>query len=230
MYEFTTEEKIRFFDEIATKFYNRNFGLLSKAEIDLLMFKFFIEKIENENRYSDGTINYSKCSDYSISKRLGITEQRVRNLKVQYQLKYGDDIHWQESFAKLVENARYDETTRRIVLNIPDPNLYIEIQNYIEENGAFVEKQLNSKILQLRAEYFIALVVASETEKTRKQIIKFLKAQFRETNKNEKEFDEKDIGKTLINAACNVTSVAANISSLISPDNLIGRALMKLLT
>ena len=227
---FTSEEKSKMFDEIASNYYCRNFGLLSKSEMDLLMFRFFIEKLENETRCDDNMVNYQACSDYQISKALGITEQRVRSLKVRYQLKYGHDIDWKAAFAKLIDNARYDEQTRKIVVNIPDPNLFLEIQNYIEENGAYVEKQLNGKILQLRAEYFLALVIESEPEATRKQIIKELKKQFNSAEKAEREFQERNIGKSLIDAACNLTTVAANISSLISPENTIGVAVLKLLT
>ena len=227
--KFTTEEKAALFDEISSNYYYRNFGLLSKSESDLLMFKFFIEKLEQETRCSDGTINYQACSDYLISKQLGITEQRVRNLKVQYQLKYGKEIDWKPAFAKLIVNARYDKQTNKIAVGIPDPNLFLEIQNYIEENGAYVEKQLNGKILQLRAEYFVALIIASEPESNRKKIIKELKKQFDDTAKTERQFEERNIGKSLIDAACDITSIAANISSLLSPGNIIGDAVINLL-
>ena len=114
-------------------------------------------------------------------------------------------------------------------MNIPDPNLYIEIQNFIEEKGAYVEKQLNSKILQIRAEYYIDLVISFESSKTKEEIIKSLKKQLKDSGKDESVFDENNIGKTLIDGAVNVTTVAANLSTLISPENLVGVALIKLL-
>ena len=231
MIHFSNSEKISAFDELAALFYERRFGQLSKSEFDLLMFKFIYEKMLKDAMCPDGTIDYAKCSDYKISKMLGLTEQRVRNLKVQYQLKYGEmDFDWEKAFAKLVENARYDSDTRKVVLNIPDPNLYIEIQNYIEETGAYVEKQLNSKILKIRAEYFIALVIKAEPEKSRKQIVDFLKAQFKESSKTDRKFEEKNIGKSLIEGACNITTIAANISSLISQENYVGKAVLKLIS
>ena len=231
MIQFSDSDKIAAFDELAVLFYDRRFGQLSKSEFDLLMFKFIYEKMLRDSTCADGTIDYAKCSDYKISKMLGLTEQRVRNLKVQYHLKYGElDFDWEKAFAKLVENARYDSDARKVVLNIPDPNLYIEIQNYIEETGAYVEKQLNSKILQIRAEYFIALVLKAEPEKSRKQIVDVLKTQFKETSKTDKKFEEKNIGKSLIEGACNVTSIASNISSLISPENIIGKAVLDLIS
>ena len=159
---FSTEEKVALFNEIANCYYKCNFGSLSKSEIDLLMFKFYYEKMMSENTNDDGTLDYNAISDYQIAKRLGITESRVRSFKVKYHLKYGDDFEWKKAFAKLVSNARYEKETHKIIVNIPDPILYNEIQNFIEENGAYVEKQLNSKILQIRVEYFIELVVSDE--------------------------------------------------------------------
>lgn len=116
-----------------------------------------------------------------------------------------------------------------MALNIPDPNLYLEIQNFIEEQGAYVEKKLNSKVLQLRAEYYIDLILALETEETRKKAIKKLKKQFKADGKDDGAFDEQCIGKSMIDIGVNITTIAANLSSIITPENYIGVALLKLL-
>ncbi len=228
--KFTDEEKIANFDIICDSFFNANFGHLSKSDIELMMFNFYISKMVKDNSDNDGIIDFNKCSDYLISKELGITQQRVRNLKVKNQLINPIDFKWEKALAKLTENARYDKESHKVILNIPDPNLYIEIQNFIEENGAYVEKQLNSKVLQIRAEYYIALILNLEDEKSSKRIIKELKKQFRKDNKKEAAFDDNNIGKSLIEGTVNITSIAANISSLISPANCLGASLIKLLT
>ena len=227
---FNDEEKIALFDEIISNFFDSNFGQLSKSDIELMMFNIYIKKLISDNRNSDGTIDYKKCSDYKISQDLGITQQKVRNLKVKNQLINPIDYDWKAALAKLTENARYDRSTGKIVINIPDPNLFIEIQNFIEDQGAYVEKQLNSKILQLRVEYYIDLIVSLESEVTRKKIIAELKKQIRAEGKDDKLFEDNNIGKSLLETTANITTVAANISSLVSPENLIGVALMKLLS
>lgn len=228
--EFTAEDKIKFFDEISDCFYNANFGLLSKSEFELMMFRFYLEKMIADNTCKDGTIDYSKCSDYKISKDLGITQQKVRNLKVKNQLTHPIDFDWKKAFANLIENARYDKITQKITLNIPDPNLYLEIQNFIEDSGAYIEKQLNSKVLQLRVEYFIDLIVALEPEEKRKEIIKSLKKHFKDKGTEDNAFKDKEIGKSLVNAAINITEIAANLSSVISTKNVVGSALLNLIT
>jgi hypothetical protein len=161
---------------------------------------------------------------------LGITQQRVRNLKVKNQLAHPVEYDWKLALAKLTRNARFEPISHKVTLNIPDPNLYLEIQNFIEERGAYVEKQLNSKILQIRAEYYIDLVIALEPEKSQRAIIKELRKFFAQKNTDQSKLDEKNIGKSLIDAAVNITSAASTISSFISPENCIGAALIELLT
>lgn len=227
--EFKTEEKVRLFDEIADKFYNRNFGQLSKSEFELMMFHFYIEKIIDANRYEDGTINYTKCSDYEISKELGITQQRVKNLKIKNQLTHPIEFDWKKSLAKITENARYDQITHKITLNIPDPNLYLEIQNAIESKGAYIEKQLNSRVLQLRVEYYIDLIIALEPSTNQKEIISDLKRFFARNGKRDNVFNDKEIGKSLINGAVNITEIVANITGMMSSENCLWKALVSLL-
>lgn len=216
---FTAEEKAAMFDEIAAQFYESNFGHLSKADMELMMFHFYLEKMIRDNKNPDGTIDYRKCSDYKISQDLGITQQRVRNMKIKKQLYKPIEFDWKASLASLTENARYDRSTKMVVLNIPDPVLYLEIQNFIEEQGAYIEKQLNSKVLKIRAEYYIELIVAMEPEESRKAVIRELKKQFKESGGDEKVFDEKNLGRSFINGAMNVISVAASVSSMLEPEN-----------
>lgn len=226
---FTNEDKCKFFDEISKHFYESNFGSLSKSEFELLMFSFYIEKMISDNVDEDGIVNYSACSDYRISQDLGITQQRVRNLKVKNQLVNHIEFDWKKSFSKLTANARYDKKTQKITINIPDPNLYLEIQNFIEEQGAYIEKQLNSKVMQLRVEYYIDLIVALEGDENREEIRKTLKQLFKEKGKDDDAFVEKEIGKSILNAAVNITDVIESISSIISPGNLVWTGFIKLM-
>ncbi len=64
-----------------------------------------------------------------------------------------------KSFAVYVQNARFDVTKKKIYINIHDPNVYIEVQQYIESFGGFIEKQLNQKLLVISPEYLITLLV-----------------------------------------------------------------------
>ena len=220
-FEFTDAEKIRMFDSLAKEFYNGNFGHASKADVELIMFDFYIKKMISTYQDTDGRVDYSRISDYRISKELGITQQRVRSLKVRNQLVHPIDFNWEIAFARLIENASYDTSTKRVTLTIPDPNLFIEIENHLEEKGNYIEKQLNSKLLQMRVEYFVELAIDIEPANTRKSIIKKLKEVANKHKKTELEFDEKHIGKALIENTDDIVSLILNISSLFSPQNVL---------
>lgn len=209
--EFTNKEKVEMFDEIAKKFYNHNFGTFSKSEMELMMFNFYIKKIVSNNVESDNTLNYNYSSDYYISKDLGITQQKVNNLKIKNQLVNPIEFDWKKSFLKLVGNARFDNKSGKVLINIPDPNLYIEIKHYLENHGGYIETQLNRNLLKIRVEYFIQLLVEIEPEKERNIIIKEIKKYIKKENKDENIFSKDNIAKSLLDLTVN----GANILNII---------------
>lgn len=222
--EFSDTEKIQMFDQIAELYFNRNFGRATKADIELLMFKFYLEALIEQNKDLDNTINYNKCSDYLISKDLCITQQQVRNLKIKKHLKYPEEFNWQEALAKLLNNARLDDG--KIIINIPDPNLYMEIENFMDERGCCLEKTFNRKMLKMSIEYFIELSIEIEKPENRKKMIKQIKEELKNHQKTEKDFDDKSVGKSLFEAGVNVTTILANISTIASPENYLLKKLI----
>ena len=214
--EFSDENKIKFFDELTETFMGKNFSHITKSDVELLLFHFYITQMIESKQNKDGTIDYSVCSDYKISHDLGITQQRVRNLKVKTQLIYPIEFDWKKSFASLASNARFDEKSRKVIINIPDPNLFLEIQNHLENQGSYIEMQLNSKILQIRVEYFIELILTLEPDENKKKIIKELKKAFKEHNKDEKKVEGMNLGEFLIDNQDLFSEIIKLLSSIIS--------------
>ena len=226
MIEFSTEEKCRAFDELAGRFFNRNFSLASKGEIELIMFHHYMKKKKSEHTGQDGRVEYAAISDYSIRKELGISQQRVRNLRVKEQLFYPENLNAEEEFAGLLKHARYDKAAGKIMVSIPDPNIYIEVQNLIEEKGGFIERQLNSRLLIMRVEYFLELVSALESEENQKQIRRIIK----NAGKKDGAFENVNIGKLMLTLGVDISTIAANLSAIISPQNALGMALLNLIS
>lgn len=141
--------KAQAFDLIADQFYNVNFGRLSKADFEVLLFHIYIEQCLRKGHPYD---------DYTLSKELGITQTRVRALKVKKELQYPyADFNWKESFVGYISKARYDEKKALVKLQIPDVNVLMELRNYIETHGWYDEYQLNPKLFQCRVDIFIEL-------------------------------------------------------------------------
>ena len=71
------EGKAQAFDKLAEKYYYCNFGSTSKADLDVLMFSIYIERILDKSQK-----DFNSYSDYTLSKNLGITQSKISNLKV----------------------------------------------------------------------------------------------------------------------------------------------------
>ena len=68
------------FMKIAEHYYDKNFGTMSKSEMDLLMFYLLYQRMKEVNEHAP--------SDFELAKILGITNKRVRNMIEKMELKY----------------------------------------------------------------------------------------------------------------------------------------------
>lgn len=224
--EFTDKEKAEMFDIIAARFYQRNFGQTSKSDLELLMFHFYMEKLLSNNKDDFGVISFNACSDYKISNELGITQQRVRNLKVKKQLVYPAEFDWIKALAALTEEARFERHNQMVSINIPDPNLFIEIQNFIEEQGGYIEAQINPKLLKMRLEYYIQLIIKVEGEDTEKKILKRIRPILLKGSKTEDRIEGLTTSK-LFSKADNLLPVVLDLATINSPVGMLAGALAK---
>lgn len=106
------------FYDLCNMFFDKNYGLATKSEIELFLFHHFIESHRQENKH---------ISDQCLSKQLGSTQQRVRNLRIKENLQFPLEININTEFEKLIKKASYDKSTEKITMDIEDPNLYIEL-------------------------------------------------------------------------------------------------------
>lgn len=147
-------EKAEFFDELASRFYERNFGTLSKSEFDLLMFHFYCRLHCNQSGEFDS---------YTVSKTLGITQERVRNLTVKEYLAFSREIDWKELFTKkLKKRIQYNELEMTVEIPVLDPTVFMEIEHQIEVYGGCVRYMQNRKILSLSLVDFSKLLVRAD--------------------------------------------------------------------
>lgn len=147
---FTTDEKIKAFDRISECFLQRNFGSVGKSDIELLFFSTVMEHLKANHLPSD---------DYAVSKILGITQQRVRNLKVKNQLRNPQAFDWKVEFAEKAQNVRYIADDSCVIVNLDDPVLFIEVQHFIEQHNGIVDYTLNPKLLKMQTRDFAMLLV-----------------------------------------------------------------------
>lgn len=222
--QLSDQEKIECFDKLCAEFYLKNFGHMSKSDFELLMFHFYIQKINELAANGE-----AKNTDYAISKELGISQQRVRNLKVRHNLVYQEQERWdwKADFSALVKNATLDGNM--IIINIRDPNLFIELKNHVEEQGSYVDIQLNNSIFKIKAEQFLELILSFEGEDKKKEIIKSLKEKFKGDEKNASKFTELHPFKKTMESIKDISEISANIISMFSPTNVVFNAFKELI-
>lgn len=167
-------DKAEAFDMIAENFYFGNFGSMSKSDLEVLMFSIYIERILKISEEDESTY-----SDYTLSKSLGIMQNRVNTLKVKKELKYPhENFDWRKSFARAYENARYEKG--KICMHISDRNVYLELKNAIETMGGYVDVTLNSNLLKVSPAYFLDLILSISDEDERCRLKEIIEERARE--------------------------------------------------
>lgn len=169
-------EKIEAFDRISECFLQQNFGSVGKSDLELMFFSIVIEHLLKHDLPHD---------DYSISKLLGITQQRVRNLKVKNQLRYEHSFDWEKALLSRVSNASFSPDDQFVTIFIDDPNLFIEVQHYIEASGGYVDYTLNPKLLKMNTRDFAKLLVEIGSADNEEEFWKVLRQVYREEENND---------------------------------------------
>ncbi len=182
--------KAEAFERLEELFFDRNFGATSKSEIELMMFDIFMKAMIDKNN-TDGVLNYNECSDYAIGKYLGITPEKVRSLKLKKQARYPEKFDWKKSLEEIKERIRYDQEKNRIVIPMPDPNLYNEIRNYIENNNGYIEIQRGNNVLQIRPDCYFDLLYMTENEDNKKKLQNAIVKKFKKQNEEQGEIFDK---------------------------------------
>lgn len=147
---FTEEDKAKAFDRIAERYYKRNFSTMSKTDMDTLMFDIYIEQLLDKGLPHD---------DYNMSKALGISQSRIRTLKVRKELQYPrEDFNWVDAFAEDLKKASFDPESKKVKVLISDVNVLSELRYFVEKNGWYDEYQLNPRLFQCRVDFFVDLI------------------------------------------------------------------------
>ena len=205
MVEFKPNEKIQLFDKISALYFNRNFGTMSKADFETLLFSEYIEHCLNSDENID---------DYVLSKQLGLTQSRIRSLKERKELKYPrKDFDWKKSLADEIKNAKYDENDRSIKVIIQDVNVMHEIRHYIENCGWYDECTQNKKLLKISLDCFIDIFIENDeifSEETRK-ILENLDPDNKDIKDFLSEFSKKGFKKFLMTASEEVVTLAISV-------------------
>ncbi len=227
---FSPEEKAGHFDEICSWYYRSNFGRLSKSDMDLLMFRFYLQKKIDTCKDEEGCIDYKKCSDMHIARELGITPARVRSLKTRVQFASPIACNWRVQFAALVPHAFFDADSKMVSVNVPDTGLFLEIQAYLEDRGCYVEKQINSSLLRLPVAFYIELLTEVEGGIPRDELTALIRSKFAGSREKAATFDSDKVSiGTYLSDGANLTTILANLGKILPSTAVLGKAFLTML-
>lgn len=149
-------------EEIIQSYLERGFGSMNKNDFEVWIFNEW-RKLQDKN-----------LSDYAISKKLKISETKVKRLRYEADLKYSsdnDDDKLQEHFFELLKNAKYKKENSKIQFAIKDKLLRGYISDCLEKDGRFMDSSFNSNIVSIYISDFIFLLEQFECI-DKKEIVK----------------------------------------------------------
>ena len=168
--DFSKPEMEQAFRMVSARYFERNFGTMAKTDFETLLFSIYIEHLLDNNQPFD---------DYTMSKALGITQSKVRTLKLRKELQYPrEKFDWTTAFADDLKRASFDAESKKVR---PDVNVLTELRYFVEKNGWYDEYQLNPRLFQCRVDFFLNIIselakeslsLDDEAEKTIKEIEK----------------------------------------------------------
>lgn len=228
----TDKKKADAFDRIAEKYYFNNFGTFSKSEIDLLMFDIYLEQSIINNKLNDDLVDYNAVSDYKMARNLGITPQRIRNLKVKKQYVYPVKFDWKESLANILNDDKniHIVDNKTIKINIPDPNLFLAIQEEIEAEGGYLDIQLNSRLLSVPIDNFMIILKLISREDEYDKICEKVIEKYNSINKENKIKKGLATTKQITSIVKDITGSINNIVSVVKPNKIIETAISNLIS
>ena len=143
------KEKLNSRIEEARLFTNR-FGSFSKSDYEVLMFTVYLDSLSKP------------IYDFEISRDLGITEQKVRNLRVKSQLMYPREINWVDQIKQAIEHGTCHDGM--ITITLEDPSVRNLLKHKVESKSVPVHLSLNNKQLILPLKNWLTVAACAEDD------------------------------------------------------------------
>ena len=135
-------------DALIEKYIERGFGSMNKNDFEVAIF--------NEWMKSEG----HRKSNYEISLALRIPETKVKRLKYEAELKYGNnqDEILKTRLEELLQNANFKAESKKLVFLIDNQMLRNYLDGKLKAKGCFSDRSFNSEIVSVNAKDFITLL------------------------------------------------------------------------
>lgn len=187
---------------------NKGFGSMNKNDFEVFIFN---ELLKNE---------FSGKSDNAISRKLKIPESKVKRLRYEAELVYGESDHYKEEFYEILKNRVYKFIEpNKLQFSIKNKGLRLYLDDKLESNMSFADSSFNSDIVTITASDLLILIADFEGKN---ELIEKIKESIKETSKLlPKDLKEKCLELT--------TSVVKDTASIFAPNivEYLGKCFVK---
>ena len=136
--------------EAIEAYLDKGFGSMNKNDFEVFIFHVLLISGMKGN------------SDNVLSRQLRIPETKVKRLRYEADLKYGDDDNEEESyrqrFYEILRTRVYKETNNKIQFSIKDTSLRLYLNDKLDRLGSFADSSFNSDIVTLTANDLLLLL------------------------------------------------------------------------
>ncbi|MGZ3783883.1 MAG: hypothetical protein ACXWR0_05075 [Bdellovibrio sp.] len=174
-----------FAKELYSKYFERGIGSYSGRELEILIFHMFF--LKNKSMQS--------LTDYELSIELKATETKIRQLKYEVFLRYGDEYkdHIKNQISKSLET--FEISKGKVILEIQDLFTKKTLQSQLKEKGYLTDSSFNQDIFKVNIKAFFELLAEYLPEEASKKVRSGIKT---ETFKEGLKSFAKDVGKDLV--------------------------------
>ena len=204
--------------------FSKRFGSFSKSDYEILMFTIFLDSLKKP------------ANDYDISLELGITESKVRSLRIKSQLAYPKKLNWQDELLAAMQNYYFDPSANTLTIMIEDPSVQNLISHKIEQAHGIVKLAFNKKHLELPIGSYVMLALEAEKEqgsdKAEKDILKEINSQLQKENTLVQKVTKENLPSTFLSKFKDPSAILGIISIVVdhfSPENRIISMILSIL-
>lgn len=176
--------------------FSNKFGSFSKSDFETLMFTIYLDSLPEGPIY-----------DYIISQQLGITESKVRNLRIKSQLLYPKEIPWEITLSMAIKNGSYNEKDNTMTITIEDPSCHAKIRYEIEAFYGTANLNLNRKQLTVPIESLLSIALSQEPEESKEQILSMWNEEWQRENKDRERITRESLTKRIFKGVGTLVSV-----------------------
>lgn len=151
-------------DSIINDYLNRGFGTMTKNDFEVWIFNYLLQ-----NRPPN-------TSNYDFSVELRIPESKVKRLRYEASLKYGnpaDTVQYNEAFQKLLANVNLKKGSKNVIqFAVEDMQLRKYLDSILKKKGRFADTSFNSEVVSITIDDLAILLDATSSEEQKKELLR----------------------------------------------------------